>query len=114
MPSEKTKGIVPQKGLRKSKTHSEKIAEENNKFLVYPNPAKNDATVKYTVPADCNTAEIRIYDVLGNFLFNLPISQKGSGQIVFDTMLTGTGVFLFTFVVDGTTRNHQKVVVLRE
>ena len=114
MPSAKTKSNIKKKAQRKVIQPKEKNNIAENNFGVYPNPVQNYATIKYTVPIDCNTAEIKVYDMLGKILFSMPISQKGAGEIVFDTMLTGKGVFLFTFVIDGKTIDYKKVVVLRE
>jgi hypothetical protein len=43
-------------------------------FYVYPNPAKDEASVRYWLGSDINKVKIRVYDIAGD-----PVSKEVGG-----------------------------------
>jgi hypothetical protein len=79
---------------------------------VYPNPVNNTATISYTIPFTCAKAELVVYDLTGKRIISLPIEQKGSGYLQFNSNIIGKGVYMFTLIIDNAVMDYKKVILL--
>jgi hypothetical protein len=81
---------------------------------VYPNPVNNSATISYTIPFTCAKAEVVVYDLTGKRIISLPIEQKGSGYLQFNSNIIGKGVYMFTLIIDSAVMDYKKVIIIAE
>lgn len=81
---------------------------------VYPNPLNNSATISYTIPFTCTKAEVVVYDLTGKRIISLPIEQKGSGYLQFNSSVIGKGVYMFTLIIDNAVMDYRKVIIIAE
>ncbi|MBI4932034.1 MAG: T9SS type A sorting domain-containing protein [Bacteroidetes bacterium] len=75
-----------------------------------PNPFHDQTTITYEIKTDFKTAAIMFTDMGGEIIKEVPIREKGKGQInVFAQDLT-TGMYTYYIVVDGKTMYAKKMV----
>jgi|GEM_PF-2842094 len=78
-----------------------------------PNPFKDQTTITYEIKSDFKTATIIFVDNLGDVIKEVPITQKGKGQLnVYASDLT-SGIYTYTIVVDGNTIDTKKMVKMK-
>ncbi|CAN5404013.1 hypothetical protein BH10BAC1_BH10BAC1_05240 [soil metagenome] len=101
--------IVPNAGLGISNIT---VAEEN-KFGVYPNPTKGNATVEYSLLADAPVS-LSVYNVLGVKVSEIVNSEQKAGTHKYsinsdDARLTA-GVYFITLITDGKTSIQRLII----
>jgi hypothetical protein len=75
-----------------------------------PNPFKDNTVIPYEIKKDFTNAMIVFTDEIGTVIKEVPITQKGKGQLnVFASDLT-SGIYTYTIVVDGITIASKKMV----
>jgi hypothetical protein len=75
-----------------------------------PNPFRDNTTITYEINRDFQNAMIVFTDQTGTVLRQVPVTEKGKGQInVFASDLT-SGIYTYTLVVDGITVESRKMV----
>ena len=82
----------------------------NVALQIYPNPLSSTATVKYDLMQDAATASLVITDMLGRVRSTYPISTP-HGEVSIDITGLGSGVYLYTLIVDGNNIATKKMVV---
>jgi subtilisin family serine protease len=90
--------------------------EEANAFSanisIYPNPFTEYTTVEYDLTsAKYNTAELKIYDMLGNEIKSIPLSAKRNSMFVSRSDLR-SGVYFYSLMIDGKAAKTNKLVIL--
>ena len=102
--------IIPNAGVGIS---NPSVAEEN-KFGVYPNPAKGNATIAYTITKDAEVS-LSVYDVLGNHLKSFVNTRQQQGKysylIYSDADKLRSGVYFINLIIDGKSTTQQLVVL---
>jgi len=90
----------------------ERGAEEVELLGTYPNPARQQATIRYALP-EKQEATIRLYDVLGRRVRTvLNGTQEGRHQRTLDVGSLPSGVYFLRLQADGQTRT-QKLTIVR-
>lgn len=76
----------------------------------YPNPAANSVSVKYDINEFSNSGTIVFYDMLGKAVKEVVLSdKKGTAKINVDDL--NSGIYFYTFLVDGKAISTKKLVV---
>jgi hypothetical protein len=78
------------------------VSEVEMSGLVYPNPAKNETTLKVTMPAT-SEAEIRLFSMNGQYIRTIHSGRVQEGETDFQMNLTDlkTGMYLVILICDG-------------
>lgn len=101
--------IVPNAGVGISNPD---VAVEN-KFGVYPNPSKGNATIEYTIATDA-TVLLSVYNVLGVKVSELVNEEQKSGKHKYsingnDTPLN-SGIYFITLITDGKASTQRLII----
>jgi hypothetical protein len=88
-------------------------ALEKNKFIVYPNPSKGDATVEYSINSDADVS-LGVYNILGLKIIEVVNTHQREGIYKFNLSdkhndLT-SGVYFVTLIVDGKVNIHKIII----
>lgn len=54
--------------------------ELENSFNLYPNPTNNQMTINYTVNTSDNNVSLKIFDVIGNIVYEQYLGEKSTGK----------------------------------
>jgi len=75
-----------------------------------PNPFKDQTTITYEIKTDFSNAMIIFTDMKGQVIKEVPVTEKGKGQLnVYASDLTN-GIYTYTIVVDGITIDTKKMI----
>jgi len=78
---------------------------------ISPNPSDNGTlSIEYSISNKVNKASLYIFDVNGKFLYNMPIMNRGVGNVtqVFDL---SAGVYFYQLVTDGYKGETEKLLI---
>ena len=76
---------------------------------VDPNPAKEWAAFNYTLPDNTTKGVIKIFDIAGKVIKVIEVNGK-QGQNIWDTRTVKSGVYLFSFTVNGVITTDKIVI----
>jgi len=79
---------------------------------VYPNPAQQQATVRFAVPEGTEDVRLVLYDLLGRSVQALTVRGVGRQKMTLDTVSLASGMYFLRLTGDGKTRT-EKVTVVR-
>jgi hypothetical protein len=88
----------------------DEVDESVVKLNAYPNPAKNNLTVSYSVDASFNKASIELFDVLGQKLISNELSST-KGEIKLDVSNLNAGVYFYSIRVNGQAIKTERIIV---
>lgn len=77
----------------------------------YPNPAKNTATINYSIPSNYRTGNIIVRNMIGSVVKTISINGGSTGKQSISTYDLPNGVYFYSIVGDGTTLSTKKLVV---
>lgn len=75
-----------------------------------PNPFKDNTTITYEIKSDFSNAIIIFTDMAGDVIKEVPITEKGKGQLNVYAYDLSSGIYTYTIVVDGQTIDSKKMV----
>lgn len=78
-----------------------------------PNPAGEQTVIAFEVPTGVQKAVLYIYDLQGNPLKQLPISQRGKGNVVINAGELKAGHYVYTLVADGRASDSKHMILTR-
>jgi hypothetical protein len=76
---------------------------------LFPNPFSNQAVVQYTLPADVSSANLIIYNIIGQQVGLYALDA--TGQVTINAGTLGSGVYLYSLVVNGNVLATKRMVV---
>ena len=77
-----------------------------------PNPPVNNNTrISYNIPEGASKAEMIVADVYGKKLKQIPLNNKGKGQLNVDTTGLASGTYTYSLFVDGKMIETKKMIV---
>jgi hypothetical protein len=80
----------------------------------YPNPFNNYTEIPYYLPLNTTSAEIDIFDVLGNLMMRYPLNTKGIQNTLHVNSETYSGGFYFCIlIVDDGKAGWKKLVIIK-
>jgi len=81
---------------------------------VYPNPFNDFTNVPYIIPLNCGSAEMAIFDVLGNKMDVYPLYNKGVNSILkISSKNYNEGVYFCFLIIDGKEKGWKKLVIIK-
>ena len=81
-------------------------------LTAYPNPTGGKVNFKFNIPEIRQKASVHIYRLDGQEIAQYPIGQPGKGEISLDIGGLGSGIYLYSLIVDGEiAASPQKIVV---
>jgi hypothetical protein len=75
-----------------------------------PNPFKEQTSITYVIPKDANSVMIIITDMSGDIIKEVPITDKGKGQLNIYASDLSSGIYTYSIVADGVTIDTKKMV----
>ena len=84
-------------------------AAEVNDPVFYPNPAGNQLKLKYTLPKNYNTAEIKIMDLQGKLIEIFKITDDF--DFIYLPSDYNSGVYFYSLIVDGKLIKTEKIIL---
>jgi hypothetical protein len=86
------------------------IGKENVKLNAFPNPAANNLTVRYAIDGSFTTANVELFDVLGQKLMSNQLTSN-SGNVKLDVSPLNAGVYFYSIRVDGQVVKTERVII---
>ncbi|MDD5569667.1 MAG: S8 family serine peptidase [Bacteroidales bacterium] len=83
----------------------------NNKFKMFPNPAKDNITLEYALSAMQN-GRIEFYDIIGNKIASYTINNKASSMQISTTEFQA-GIYTCKIVIDNSIVRIEKLVIIK-
>ena len=107
-----------------STLESERLMQTNNTYNdsiivpwlgnAFPNPFNNYTEIPYYLPTNTTSAEIDIFDIIGNKIVVYPLSIKGRNtNLEVNSINYSSGVYFCTLVVDGNKAGWKKLVIIK-
>jgi hypothetical protein len=78
-----------------------------------PNPFSAKTSIEFNVPEDAKVATINIYDMTGKQIKQVNASTNGKHSIDIDANELGTGMFLYSFIIDGKLIDTKRMIVTK-
>jgi len=83
--------------------------EQNN-----PNPFSQNTMIKFYLPQSTLKAVLKVYSLNGVELKSFDAAQKGFNEIIIKANTLGTGVFVYTLLVDEKTIDTKQMIITNE
>jgi hypothetical protein len=80
-------------------------------FQNYPNPFKNETTIRYALPAGVASAEIQLCDFSGKLLKRQVVDP--SGTVFLKSSELGAGVYFYSLVIAGKTVATKQMIIIK-
>ena len=90
--------------------------KEKNAAILYqnnPNPYTSNTEIRYEIPYEFKTGSIRVTDLSGKALKEIPVYTKGNGSITLQKGSFSAGTYIYTLIVDNTVIDSKKMVLLK-
>ena len=78
-----------------------------------PNPYNNSSTIRYHVPQTAGSAKLLITDERGVLLKAITLSDRGSGQVTFDSGSLAAGVYNYSLWIDNKQVDTKQMVIAK-
>ena len=80
----------------------------------YPNPFNGATTISFSLTAEhAENAEIEVYNMKGQKVENLPITNSLNQQIIWNANNFASGVYFYKLMVDGNPVDTKKMILLK-
>ncbi len=80
-------------------------------FQNTPNPYSSETKIPFIVPINVTNAYIKIYNVNGQFIQKIILTERGEKHIIFDNDYLATGVYIYSLYTDGVRIDSKKMIV---
>ncbi len=94
----------------------ESIAEEamngGSVSEIYPNPANHFINLDYRLTTQVNTAQVRIYNMLGATVKEA-VMERGTNNLKMDVSDLNNGIYFYSVVINGDIYKTKKIVIQR-
>jgi len=78
-----------------------------------PNPAGNNTIINYYLPQSSTNAQLIINDAAGRTVKNIVLTNKGAGQVSFNTSALIQGNYFYTLIVDGKKIDTKQMILTK-
>jgi Chaperone of endosialidase len=102
---EELKKNLPQKSITQI---TEASLEQNS-----PNPFNSATTIYYTLPANFNTAQLKIMNGSGNEIKIIPLYEKGYNKLQLEAGILTAGNYYYSLAVDGKVMDTKTMVLTK-
>jgi hypothetical protein len=80
-------------------------------FQNYPNPFREETSIRYTLPAGIDGAEIQIFDISGKRLKRYTAGQ--SGTVVIKSSELKSGVYFYSLIIAGKPADTKRMIIMQ-
>ncbi len=70
-------------------------------FQNAPNPFNEQTNIRFEIPTTIQNAQLQIYNMNGTLLKNIPLNQKGEGNVTINANEFAAGMYLYSLITDG-------------
>jgi trimeric autotransporter adhesin len=78
-----------------------------------PNPSLSSTSIEFFVPENVFSASIIIHDYNGTQIKKYEVSQRGQGKIEVQNGEVGSGIFLYTLLLDGSVLDVKRMILTK-
>ncbi|MBT3169219.1 MAG: T9SS type A sorting domain-containing protein [Candidatus Cloacimonetes bacterium] len=90
------------------------LAVTNYQLANYPNPFNPTTTISFSLSAEnMENAEIKIFNIKGQLVETLQITNSPNQQIIWNAEKQASGVYFYKLVVDGNPVDTKKMILLK-
>jgi len=75
-----------------------------------PNPFGEETMINYYIPENTNNAKIIFFDMYGQSMKEVPLTETGSGNIHVDSKNLASGIYSYSLIIDGKVIDTKKMV----
>jgi len=90
------------------------LEEQSDKPVLYqnePNPFDKDTEIRFYLPERINNAKLLIFNMQGNQLRSINITQKGNGFEIIHGSDLQPGMYMYTLIVDGREIDTKRMIL---
>lgn len=103
--------VVIYKNLDNSLEKPTKQNITSTSLEAYPNPAKNSATINYSIPSNYRTGNLVVRNMIGSVVKTISINGGSTGKQSISTYDLPNGVYFYSIIGDGKTIATKKLIV---
>ncbi|MEO6285391.1 MAG: tail fiber domain-containing protein [Dyadobacter sp.] len=78
-----------------------------------PNPTGGLTVVRYHIPSEATTAQLRLFSLNGQQVQQVDIRDKGEGNLTLNTSLLPSGVYVYHLLINGRSVATKKLVIAK-
>jgi len=78
-----------------------------------PNPFTENTMIRYFIPETVKTASLRVTNLEGKQIKEIPIQHRGQGQVTLDANSLSAGTYQYTLILDGRILETKQMVLTR-
>lgn len=99
-----------------SKTLQEKDVTNESVAILFqnsPNPFSDKTEITYYLPQNIQSAFLYIYDMNGNQLKQITLTQKGNASIIINSRQFGAGMYLYSLIADNQLIDTKRMILTK-
>ena len=86
----------------------------NEQAILYqnqPNPFDGSTVIRYFIPSDISDISYLVfYDIFGNELNKIEITEKGNGKVLVDTKNLSSGIYTYSIIINNIIIDTKKMI----
>lgn len=86
--------------------------QDSELFQNYPNPTSEMTTITFNLSYNVDEAQLLIFDLAGNLVFQQDINQRGFGSVIINAGTFSAGNYIYTLLGDGNVVGSKKLVIV--
>lgn len=94
-----------------SRSSSKFSPDQGSLFQNIPNPTQGYTNIPFMIPSHVKGAYLRIMTPQGQAVKDLPIQQRGKGQIKLQTSDFSSGTYIYQLILDGKILDSKRMIV---
>lgn len=87
--------------------------EETVLFQNTPNPFNQDTEIAFTLPESVQNASLYIYNMNGNQIDQIPLSQRGKAAIALKGKTLAAGMYIYTLIADNKVVDSKRMILTK-
>jgi len=86
------------------------ITKNISKLTAFPNPAKNETVIEYSIENNSNNLELIIKNMLGSIVYSTNLNNN-NGKISINTLELNDGIYFYSILSNRITKQTKKLIV---
>ena len=78
-----------------------------------PNPFNQNSIISYYIPQNTGNAALHIFGMDGKIIKSIPVTSKGSGQLMINAGQLAAGTYQYALIIDGKVFGTKKMVIIK-
>src|SRR5205814_7525315 len=80
-------------------------------FQNEPNPTEGSTIIRYFLPQESTSAQLKVYSLTGQEVQSVELTQKGNGQVKLSVGQLAAGEYVYHLLVNGQSIASKKLVL---